>query len=41
MFVGWVAGIVIAHGFWSTFFAVLIPFYSWYLLIERLVERFL
>jgi len=40
-FIGWVAGVVIAQGFWSTFFAILIPFWAWYLLIERIVQKFL
>ena len=33
----WIAGIVIAQGFWSTFFAVIIPFWGWYLLAERVL----
>lgn len=37
----WLMGIVIAKGFWSTFFAVIFPFWSGYLVAERLVERFL
>lgn len=36
----WIAGIVIAKGFWSTFFAVFIPFWSWYLTIEKLLMHF-
>ena len=35
----WIAGIVIANGFWSTFFAVIIPVYSWYLLIEAVLIK--
>lgn len=31
----WIAGIVIANGFWSTLFAFFIPFWAWYLVIER------
>jgi len=31
----WLAGFVIAKGFWSTLFCF-IPFYSWYLVIERI-----
>lgn len=30
----WLAGFVIAKGFWSTL-ACIIPFYSWYLVTER------
>ena len=36
----WIAGIVIAKGFWSTFFACIIPFYSWYLFIERIMSTY-
>ena len=36
----WIAGIVIAKGFWSTFFAVLVPFWSYYLVIERIIIYF-
>lgn len=31
----WIAGVVIAKGFWSTFFAVICPFWAWYLVIEH------
>ncbi len=31
----WIAGIVIANGFWSTLFAIFIPFWAWYLVVER------
>ena len=31
----WIAGIVIAKGFWSTLFAVIILFWAWYLAVER------
>jgi hypothetical protein len=37
----WVCGAVIAKGFWSTFFAFIFPFWSWYLVAERIVEKFL
>jgi hypothetical protein len=33
----WIAGIVIANGFWSTFFAIFIPLWAWYLVIERVL----
>ena len=33
----WIAGVVIANGFWSTFFALFIPLWAWYLVIERLL----
>lgn len=32
----WISGIVIAAGFWSTFFAIFVPFWGWYLVIERI-----
>ncbi len=31
----WLVGIVLAKGFWSTFFAVTVPPYAWYLCVER------
>lgn len=37
----WLVGIVIAKGFWSTFFAIIFPFWSYYLVAERIVEKFL
>ena len=36
----WLAGIVIAKGFWSTLFAICVPFYSWYLVVERVMQSF-
>ena len=33
----WVAGIVIAKGFWSTFFSIFFPPWSWYLVVERVL----
>jgi hypothetical protein len=36
----WIAGIVIAKGFWSTFIAFCIPFWAWYLVIELVVTRY-
>lgn len=40
-FIAWMSGIVIAKGFWSTLFAIFIPLWSYYLVVERLIERFL
>lgn len=40
-FVVWIAGVVLANGFWSTLIAVVIPFWAWYLVIERLIIKFL
>jgi hypothetical protein len=36
----WVAGIVIANGFWSTLFAVIIPLWAWYVAIEKMLMHF-
>lgn len=33
----WIAGIVIAKGFWSTFFAIFFAPYSFYLVVEKLL----
>lgn len=33
--VAWLAGIVLAAGFWSTLFAIFVPFWAWYLAVER------
>lgn len=32
----WLTGIVIAKGVWSTIFAITIPPYAWYLLVEKI-----
>jgi hypothetical protein len=37
----WIVGIVLAKGFWSTFFAVVIPFWGYYLVAEQLVNKYL
>ena len=37
----WLAGIVIAKGFWSTFFALFLPLWAYYLVAERLAVRLL
>lgn len=34
----WVAGWVLAHGFWSTLFAVFLPPWGWYLVAERVMH---
>jgi hypothetical protein len=41
LLVGWIAGLVIAKGFWSTTFAIFMPLWSYYLVVERLIEKFL
>jgi hypothetical protein len=33
----WIAGIVVAKGFWSTLFAICIPFWAYYLVIEKVL----
>lgn len=33
----WLAGIAIAKGAWSTIFAIFMPPYAWYLLVEKIV----
>lgn len=40
LLVAWVAGIVIAKGFWSTFFAVIIPLWGYYLVVEQLLIHY-
>lgn len=36
--VTWIAGVVLAKGALSTFFAIIIPLYAWYLIVERLMQ---
>jgi hypothetical protein len=38
LFIGWIAGVVIAKGGW-TLLAIFMPFYSWYLVIELLMQK--
>jgi hypothetical protein len=33
----WIAGVVLAKGFWLTITAIFCPFYAWYLVIERIL----
>lgn len=33
----WVAGIILAKGFWLTTLAVFVPFYGWYLVGAKLL----
>ncbi len=35
----WLAGLVIANGFWSTFFALFIPLWAWYLVVEAIIMK--
>jgi hypothetical protein len=36
----WLAGIAIAKGFWYKFFAIIIPMYAHYLVIEQLMLKY-
>jgi uncharacterized membrane protein len=33
----WIAGLVLAKGFWSTAFALFLPPWGWYLIVERML----
>jgi hypothetical protein len=33
----WVAGVVIAKGFWWKVLAICIPFYAWYKVVEKIM----
>lgn len=35
----WLAGIVLASGFWSTLGAITVPPYAWYLVVELAMRR--
>lgn len=37
--VAWIAGVVVAEGGLKVF-AILIPFYAWYLTVEKLMQYF-
>lgn len=37
----WIAGVVVAKGFLSTFVAVIFPLWAYYLTVEHLVIKFL
>jgi len=36
----WVMGIVLAKGFWPTFWAIVIPPWAWYLAVEHFMQYF-
>lgn len=38
-FIAWIAGFVIAKGFWSTLFCIFAP-WAWYLVIEKFLMFF-
>jgi len=35
--IGWIAGVVLAKGFWWTFLAIIFPWYGWYLVVKHLM----
>ena len=35
--VSWIFGVVLAQGFWSTLYAIIVPFWSWYLVAEKIL----
>jgi hypothetical protein len=37
----WVAGVVLAKGFWFTVLSIVIPFYSLYLVVEQIMLKWL
>ena len=37
----WVAGVVLAKGFWLTVLSIVLPFYSWYLVVEQVMLKWL
>lgn len=39
LFITWVAGVIIAKGFWSTLIALVFPFWAWYLCIEQILIK--
>lgn len=38
LLVAWLAGIVLAKGFWATLAAATLVFPAWYLVVERLMQ---
>ncbi len=36
----WVIGVVLAQGFWQTFFAIIFFPYAWYLTAEKFLQHF-
>lgn len=37
----WLAGIILANGFWSTFFAIIFPLWAYYLVVEQWLIKFI
>lgn len=40
LLVAWIMGIVLAKGFWSTIFSIIIVPYAWYLVVEFWMQLF-
>jgi len=38
LLVSWIAGIVIAKGFWSTFFSIVFTPWAYYLVVEHILK---
>lgn len=41
LLVSWLAGITLAKGFWSIFFAIIFPLWAYYLVVEQLLIKFI
>jgi hypothetical protein len=39
LIVTWLAGLVLAKGFWSSFFAFILPPWAWYTLVEQVLVK--
>lgn len=37
LLVAWMMGIVLAKGFWLTTLSIFLPFYAWYLVVEKIM----
>lgn len=40
LLIGWLVGLVLAQGFWSTFFAFIFPLWGYYLVVEHIVIKY-
>lgn len=40
LLVAWIIGMVFAKGFWSTLFAVIMPIWSFYLVVEKAISQY-
>ena len=41
LLLSWIAGVVLANGFWSTVFSIFIPPWAWYLVVELLMNKYI